>query len=97
MAWVSDPSKDPPHNKNWVALTLDSFGDFKAVAKNEELLPMLPLNFTDKERKTRYFLLAKYETTQDQYDAVMKENCAPPSTQGRLPAVNVSWYDAVGR
>lgn len=51
MAWVSDPSKDPPHNKNWVALRPDSFGDFKALAENEELLPMLPLNFTDNERK----------------------------------------------
>jgi len=68
MAWVSDPSKDPPHNKNWVALTPDSFGDFKAVVKNEELLPMLPLNFTDNERKRRLLLglipTSSYETFQ---------------------------------
>jgi hypothetical protein len=68
MAWVSDPSKDPPHNKNWVALAPDSFGDFKAVAKNEELLPMLPLNFTDNGRKRRLLLglipTSSYETFQ---------------------------------
>jgi hypothetical protein len=68
MAWVSDPSKDPPLNKNWVAVAPDSFGDFKVVAKNEELLPMLPLNFTDNGRKKRLLLglipTSSYETFQ---------------------------------
>jgi formylglycine-generating enzyme required for sulfatase activity len=51
--------------------------------------------FADRQRKTRYYLLAKYETTQDQFDALMKEACPEPSTQGRVPAASLSWYDAV--
>jgi hypothetical protein len=51
--------------------------------------------FTDRQRKTRYALLGKYEVTQDQLDAVMKAACPEPSAQGRIPAVNLSWYDAV--
>jgi formylglycine-generating enzyme required for sulfatase activity len=51
--------------------------------------------FADRQRKTRYYLLGKYEVTQDQLDAVMKEACPEASTQGRLPATGLSWYDAV--
>jgi len=53
MAWVNDPTKDPPQSKAWVALSPDSIGEFKSVASNEELLPMFPLNFTDNGRKRR--------------------------------------------
>jgi hypothetical protein len=52
-------------------------------------------SFADRQRKTRYYLLGKYEVTQDQFDAVMKESCPEPSTTGRVPAVNLSWFDAV--
>jgi hypothetical protein len=51
--------------------------------------------FADRQRKTRYYLLAKYEATRDQYDAVMQATCPEPATAGRLPATGVSWYDAV--
>src|SRR5262249_46310022 len=51
--------------------------------------------FTDKTRKTRYYELGKYEVTQDQLDAVMKESCPQPATAGRVPAVNLSWFEAV--
>ena len=68
MAWISDPAKDPPGNKNWVALVPDPFGQFTTLAKNEELLPMFPLNFTDNGRKRRLLLglvpTASYETFQ---------------------------------
>lgn len=46
-----------------------------------------------KEKNQRYFLMAKYEITQSQYDAVMNNQC--PSTPSALPAVNVSWFDAI--
>jgi len=68
MAWVSDPTKDTPQNKSWVTLSPDSLGEFKTVAKNEELLPMFPLSFTDNGRKRRLLLglipTSSYETFQ---------------------------------
>ncbi|WP_286901871.1 formylglycine-generating enzyme family protein [Vreelandella sedimenti] len=51
-------------------------------------------NFSEVEGGSRYYLLAKYETTQLQYEALMAEECPSPSTRLRLPAVSVSWFDA---
>lgn len=51
-------------------------------------------NFSEGEGVSRYYLLAKYETTQLQYEALMAETCPSPSTRLRLPAVSVSWFDA---
>lgn len=45
--------------------------------------------------KERYFLMAKYEVTNDQYQAVMMESCAEPNMKGLFPVTNVSWFDAV--
>ncbi|RJF88186.1 hypothetical protein D3874_15150 [Oleomonas cavernae] len=42
----------------------------------------------------RQFLIGKYEVTADQYAAVMTEQCPVPAAAGRLPQVNLSWYDA---
>jgi len=43
-----------------------------------------------------YFLMAKYETSQAQYEAVMKDACPPtPSQAKRLPQSAVGWFDAV--
>jgi hypothetical protein len=68
MAWVTDPTKDPPGNKNWVALAPDPFGEFSTIAQNEALFPLLPLNFTDNGRRRRLQLglvpTASYETFQ---------------------------------
>jgi len=55
--------------------------------------------FTDKRDKhdgdRRLFYISKYETTQDQYAAVMSKTCPRPSDEGQLPVVDVSWFDAV--
>lgn len=43
----------------------------------------------------RRVYLAKYETTRDQYRAVMDESCPRPNMAGRLPMTELSWFDAV--
>jgi hypothetical protein len=43
---------------------------------------------------SRYYYMAKYETTELQY-RTFEENCPRPSMRNRLPAVDVSWFDAV--
>lgn len=51
--------------------------------------------FTDPaNNRRRYYYLAKYETTRDQY-AVFDGQCPPPSPEGSWPVVDVSWFDAV--
>lgn len=51
-------------------------------------------SFADKG-KQRYFLLAKYELTQLQYQAVMSETCPAPALNLLLPVTNISWFDAI--
>lgn len=48
-----------------------------------------------KGEKSRYYLMAKYEMTQLQYQALMDENCPTPSNKLRLPIVSLSWLDAL--
>ena len=43
----------------------------------------------------RYYLIAKYELTEMQYQAVMAQSCPKPSMKLRLPAVSYSWMDAI--
>ena len=45
--------------------------------------------------RTVFFLMSKYEVTQDQYDAVMAEECPQPSMRGRLPVTGLTWFDAI--
>ncbi|WP_439242921.1 formylglycine-generating enzyme family protein [Lonepinella sp. BR2474] len=53
-------------------------------------------SFGDEDGKAeRYFLMGKYEVTQLQYDAVMKDTCPTPSMKLRMPVTEVSWFDAV--
>ncbi len=42
----------------------------------------------------RYYLMAKYELTALQYQAVMQEQCPQPSAKLRLPQTGVSWFEA---
>ncbi|WP_093473116.1 SUMF1/EgtB/PvdO family nonheme iron enzyme [Halopseudomonas yangmingensis] len=44
---------------------------------------------------SRYYLLAKYEMSQLQLKALTDEQCPEPSTRLRLPAVSLSWHDAL--
>lgn len=46
-------------------------------------------------KKSRYYLLAKYEMSQLQYQALTAENCPTPSNKQRLPVVELSWLDAM--
>lgn len=43
----------------------------------------------------RAMWIAKYEVTRDQFAAVMNDSCPAPSPAGRVPAAEVSWFDAV--
>jgi hypothetical protein len=50
---------------------------------------------TDKPNPGRYYLMAKYEVTELQYQAVMQESCPRPSVKLMLPKVSLSWFDAM--
>lgn len=45
-------------------------------------------------KSQRQYLMAKYEVSQLQYDAVTKDECPKPTLGRRLPQVEVSWIDA---
>ncbi|UAX43273.1 SUMF1/EgtB/PvdO family nonheme iron enzyme [Pasteurella canis] len=51
--------------------------------------------FADNNQE-RFFLIAKYEVTETQYQAVMNEKCSTPNMKGLLPMTNLSWFDAMG-
>jgi hypothetical protein len=44
---------------------------------------------------SRHYLLAKYELTELQYEALMGDACPSPSNRKRLPQVGLSWFDAM--
>lgn len=50
---------------------------------------------TDKPAPGRYYLMAKYELTELQYQAVMNEACPRPSMKLMSPQVSVSWFEAM--
>ena len=52
-------------------------------------------SFSSGSEPEKYYLLAKYELSELQYQAVMAENCPKPSMKLRLPAVSYSWMDAI--
>jgi hypothetical protein len=43
---------------------------------------------------SRYYLLAKYETTQMQFDALMKKDCPKAEIKGRLPVTGITRLEA---
>lgn len=43
----------------------------------------------------RYYLLAKYELNELQYQAVTAEKCPTAAAKSRLPQTGLSWFDAV--
>jgi formylglycine-generating enzyme required for sulfatase activity len=47
-----------------------------------------------KPKPARYYLLAKYEVSELQYQAVMNDSCPSASAKMRLPQVGISWFDA---
>ncbi len=53
-------------------------------------------SFSDtSEATSRYYLMAKYELTELQYEALMADTCPEPSTKKRLPKVALSWFEAL--
>ncbi|MDZ7279156.1 formylglycine-generating enzyme family protein [Pantoea eucrina] len=53
-------------------------------------------SFSDKKAKGRYYLMAKYELTALQYQAITQGTCPTPSRKLSVPVTGVSWFDAVG-
>lgn len=52
-------------------------------------------SFADTKGKGRYYLMAKYELTELQYQTLNNAECPVPSNKLRLPQVNISWVDAM--
>ncbi|CBL44095.1 Protein of unknown function DUF323 [gamma proteobacterium HdN1] len=50
---------------------------------------------TQKPEPSRYYLLAKYETTELQYQTVMDAKCPTAGMKMRLPQTSQSWFDAL--
>lgn len=49
----------------------------------------------DQGATSRYYLMAKYELTELQYEALMENTCPGLSNRKRLPKVGISWFDAM--
>jgi len=53
-------------------------------------------SFTVKQPEAgRYYLLAKYELSQLQYQALTSESCPTPSNRLRIPQSELSWFEAL--
>jgi len=53
-------------------------------------------SFTVKQPEAgRYYLLAKYELSQLQYQALTGESCPTPTNRLRLPQTELSWFEAL--
>jgi len=50
-------------------------------------------SFTTKT--SRYYLLAKYELSELQYQSVISSECPKPSSRLRLPQVGLTWFEAM--
>ena len=69
--------------------------DENLAYKEGRLLTHIAGAFTDPENSSRRsYYMAKYETSQLQYEA-FGESCPRPRKRKRLPVVSVSWFDAV--
>lgn len=49
----------------------------------------------DEGSPSRHYLLAKYEMTELQYEALTADECPSPSNRKRLPKVGLSWFEAM--
>lgn len=52
-------------------------------------------SFSEPNKNSRYYLMAKYEMTELQYQALMTQACVSSSNKLRLPAVSYSWMNAM--
>lgn len=85
---LADPLDDLP-----ITLGQDS-GDWGVI---EHSYPtFIAGSFTEsKKGKGRYYLMAKYELTSLQYQALTEGTCPTPSRKLSLPATEMSWFNAV--
>ncbi|MCE0731789.1 formylglycine-generating enzyme family protein [Halomonas sp. G15] len=49
----------------------------------------------DEDAASRHYLLAKYELTELQFEALTADECPAPSNRKRFPHVELSWFDAM--
>ena len=73
-------------------------GDPERGYKEGRRMSWLAGSFGDPNGPARRYYIAKYETTADQYQAVMATSaseCPRPTMRGRLPKTDVSWFEAV--
>jgi hypothetical protein len=72
-------------------------GDNKEWGYVEQTHPaFIAGSFTaEKTAKSRYYLLAKYEMSDLQYRALTQAECPTASNKQRLPAVSLSWMQAI--
>lgn len=52
-------------------------------------------SFSEGKEKSRYYLLAKYEMTELQYQALTQAECPKPATRLRMPISSISWLQAM--
>jgi len=52
-------------------------------------------SFSEDKQKSRYYLLAKYEMTELQYQTLTQEQCPKAANRLRQPITNISWIDAM--
>lgn len=85
---LSNPLDDLP-----ITLGQDS-GDWGVI---EHTYPaFIAGSFTEAKKNTgRYYLIAKYELTSLQYQALTEGTCPTPSRKLSIPATGMSWFDAV--
>lgn len=87
---VGTGTKDPLEDKSIVLGSDDSPEGYAS-----HTMPSYIAGGFVNKNKERYFLMAKYEVSKMQYDAVMGKNCPSASADAAKPATNVSWFDAV--
>lgn len=70
-------------------------GDERFQFKENNRFEYVAGSFTESDNPARrFYLLGKYEVTQMQYNSI-NHDCNPPNRKDRLPAVEISWFDAV--
>ncbi|MFC0179848.1 SUMF1/EgtB/PvdO family nonheme iron enzyme [Thorsellia kenyensis] len=52
-------------------------------------------SFLDKDKTERFYLMAKYELTELQYQAITQTECPKPNLKLMLPKTKMSWFEAM--
>lgn len=88
---------ETPAQPNWLADTGLQMGnnDITGQEHSESLLPENVVGgLTASGPEARFYLIAKYELSRRQYDAVMAASCPKDSDEASLPIEGISWLDA---